>query len=316
MGKKLTTEQKLKRRAERREKRLKRRLRPTRLRVWVIDFVTISVAALFYSFAVQVFTVPYDLAPGGVTGIAIIISSMTGLSVGMLYGLINLPLVVLGFIKLGRRIMIKTLISVVIITFATDYLFADLPPFGGDSEPDLILATICAGVLMGIGLGMIYLRESTSGGVDIINKIIRKKFPHISMGKIMLAMDAVVIALSVIVFGNIYSGLYAAIVIFVCSKMVDVILYGSLEGKLLLIFSDNYEIITERIIKEHNRGVTLLKGVGGYSGKEKNVICCAVQKNQYAKIKRIVSLIDPHAFIVVTNAGEVLGEGFSENKTI
>jgi len=205
--------------------------------------------------------------------------------------------------------MVKTIFAVASITVASDWLFVSLPVYRGDK----ILAAIFGGLLLGLGMGFIYLRESTSGGIDIINRIINKKSPHLKMGAIMLASDAVIISAAMLAFGSIESGLYAIISIFVSGRVVDLILYGSLEGKLLFIFSEKYEQITQVILTEERRGVTFLKGQGAYSGNDRNVICCAVQKNQYARIKRKIGEIDKSAFIVITNIGEVLGEGFREN---
>lgn len=318
MAKKTTSEkekireQKAKRRTERELQRIDRSLHPSRAKKWVLDTLIIAIASILYSYAVHAFTVPNNIAPGGVTGIATIINYLFDIPVGLMYGLINLPLIIIGFVFLGKNMMFKTLVSVGVITVATDYLFINLPVYSGDT----MLAAIFSGVLMGAGLGLSYVRDATSGGTDIITRIIRKKVPHISLGKIMVAIDVVIVGGSMFVFQNIDSGLYAIISIVIASKIIDLMLYGMLEGKLLLIFSDHYSVIASRIISEQDRGVTILKGYGGYSGKEKNVICCAVHKNQYAKIKKIVSLADPNAFIVISNAGEVLGEGFSENKIV
>ena len=130
----------------------------------------------------------------------------------------------------------------------------------------------------------------------------------------MLSTDAIIILASMLVYGNVESGLYSIIAIFIGSKVMDLILYGSFEGKMLLIFSDNYHEISEYVMKTLDRGVTWLNATGAYSEKNKQVICCAVHKNQYSKIKRKVKEIDPHAFIIITNAGEVLGEGFQANQ--
>jgi uncharacterized membrane-anchored protein YitT (DUF2179 family) len=233
---------------------------------------------------------------------------MTGLSVGLLYGLFNLPLIILGFIFLGKQMMFKTIVSVGVITFATDFAFAGVPVYEGEK----ILAAVFGGVLFGTGLGLIFLREGTSGGIDIVNRIIHKRLPHISLGKISVAVDAVIIIASMVAFRSVEAGLFAIISIFVSGRMIDTLAYRGLEGKLMLVFSDNYEEITQRIMSEHYRGVTLLQGTGAYSGREKRIICCAVRKNQYVKIKHIVSEADPAAFIVITGANEVLGEGFSQ----
>jgi uncharacterized membrane-anchored protein YitT (DUF2179 family) len=232
---------------------------------------------------------------------------MTGFPVGLLYGLFNLPLIILGFIFLGKGMMVKTIVSVTVITVATDYVFSAIPVYEGEK----ILAALFGGVMLGTGLGLIYTREGTSGGIDITNRLIYKKFPHISLGKITLAVDAVIISASMAVFKSVEVGLFAIVAIFVSGRVMDILIYGGLEGKLLFIFSDNYEEISQKIIGEHHRGVTLLNGTGAYSGHERKVICCAVQKNQYVKIKHLVAEADPSAFIIIANAGEVLGEGFS-----
>ncbi|MCL2036681.1 MAG: YitT family protein [Oscillospiraceae bacterium] len=280
-----------------------------RFKRWLNDIWIIIFAALIYSLGLHCFTAPNGIAPGGIIGLAIIVNSFTPVSVGVLYALFNVPLIILGVFSLGKRHMVKTLIAVAVITAATDWLFVRFPVYEGDK----ILAAVFGGVFFGCGLGLIYLRESTSGGIDILNRIINKKRPHLRMGVIMLAMDAVVIAAAMLVFGSIESGLYAIIAIFVSGRVVDIILYGRKEGKLLLVFSPEHEKITRKILTEEGRGVTFLKAVGAYSREDSNVICCAVQNNQYARIKRKIGEIDKSAFIVITNIREVLGNGFEAN---
>lgn len=275
----------------------------------MLDTGIIIIASLIFSLGLHSFVAPANIAPGGVTGIATIISSMTSLSVGLLYGLLNLPLIILGFIFLGKGMMVKTIVSVAVITVATDYVFGIIPAYEGEK----ILAALFGGVLFGTGIGLIHLRQGTSGGIDIVNRIIHKKFPHFSMGKIGLAADAVIISASMIIFRSVEAGLFAIVAIFVSGRVIDALFYGGFEGKLLLVFSDKYEEITRKIIEEQERGVTLLHGTGAYSGKDKKIICCASPKSKYIKIKRIVGEVDPDAFIVITKAGEVLGEGFRPN---
>lgn len=279
---------------------------------WLIDILAIIVGALAYSIGLHCFTAPNDIAPGGVGGIATIINEATGLSIGLLYGLINIPLIVVGLIFLGKKTMIKTVIAVAVISAVTDYglVYLNVPVY---ENGDRLLAAIFGGIIFGFGMGLIYLREGTSGGTDIINKLINRRFPHFSIGAITLATDAVVVGTSAFVYGNIESAMYAVVAIFICGKVMDMILYGSFEGKMLLIFSDKHEQIGQYIMVTLDRGVTYLNGEGAYSGKQKNVICCAVHKNEYSKLKRKVKEIDPNAFIIITNAGEVLGDGFHEN---
>lgn len=274
--------------------------------------ILIVLGGVVYSLGLICFSVPNGIVAGGVSGISTIINELTGVSVGLLYGLINVPLVIVGLIFLGKKMMLKTLVSVVTITVFTDYapLYIDIPVYDGG---DKILAAIFGGIMLGAGLGVVYLREGTSGGTDIINKLINKIFPHFRLGSIMLATDAVIVAAAMIVYKTLESGLYAIIALFICSKVMDMILYGSYEGKMLLIFSDKYAEIANYIMTTLDRGVTLLDGTGAYSSREKHVICCAVHKSEYSKIKRRVKETDPSAFIIITNAGEVLGEGFHDN---
>lgn len=278
----------------------------------LIDTLSIIAGSALYSVGLHFFTAPNEIAPGGVGGISTLINSLSGLSIGLLYAIINVPLLIIGLIFLGKCTMIKTVISVAVISFLTDYGLeaVALPVY---ENGDRLLAAIAGGVLFGVGTGLIYRSEGTSGGTDIITKLINKRLPHFRMGVITLAIDAVIVTVSAVVYHNIESALYAIIAIFLCSKIMDLILYGSLEGKMLLIFSESYEKITDFIIKELSRGVTLLHGSGAYSGKDKKIICCAVHKNEYAKLKRRINEIDRSAFIIITNAGEVLGFGFSEN---
>lgn len=278
---------------------------------WIVDIILIIFGSTVYSMGLHCFSAPNDIAAGGVAGISTLINAVADINIGILYGIINIPLIIVGFIFLGKKMMVKTFLSVIVTTLMTDYGLAAIPAY---ENGDRLLASVFAGILFGIGLGVVYLREGTSGGTDIINKLINKKYPHFSLGAIMLGTDAVIICASMLVYGTVEAGLYAIIAIFICSKVMDMILYGSFEGKMLLIFSDRYHEISEYVMKTLDRGVTWLNATGAYSEKSKQVICCAVHKNEYSKIKRKVKEIDPHAFIIITNAGEVLGEGFQANQ--
>ncbi len=277
---------------------------------WLIDIPLIILGSVIYSAGINCFTAPNDIAPGGVGGIATVISFLSGhrIGIGLVFGLMNIPLIIAGFIKLGKPMMAKTFLAVVVATVCTDYLSALFPAYVGDR----ILAAVFGGLLIGTGIGLVYTREGTTGGTDIINKLIQKAKPHLSLGFIMMITDAVVIVISIFAFGNLESGLYAIIAIFVSSKIMDMILYGGREGKAVLIFSDKSAEIGQAIIDSISRGATFLKGEGVYTHTDKNVICCAVHKNEYVKLKRIVKEIDERAFIITATADEVLGQGFRE----
>lgn len=293
------------------DKKEKRKNFRKSLKRWVVDILFIALGAFSYSLAINMFTAPNDIAPGGIGGLATVINHVIGgtIGIGVLFALINIPLVIAGFIKLGRMLMVRTLIAVVFVSIGTDVLKPYFPVYEGDR----ILAALFGGLLIGTGLGLVYYREGTTGGTDIINKLIQKAKPHLSLGAITMATDAVIVLISILVYGNIESGLYAVVAIFVGSKVIDAILYGTLQGKLVLIFSSEPEKIGSAIINDLARGATMLNGTGVYSGNNKNVICCAVHKNEYVKLKRKVREIDPSAFIVTAVASEILGEGFHSN---
>ena len=280
---------------------------------WLIDIPLIILGALVYSTGINCFTAPKGIAPGGVGGLATVLSYLSGyrLSIGILFGIMNVPLVIAGFMKLGKPMMLRTLIAVLITTAATDFFSQFFPKYEGDR----IIAAVFGGVFIGAGLGLVYLRDGTTGGTDIINKLIQKAKPYLSLGFIMMITDATVVIISILAFGNLESGLYAIIAIFVSSRVMDRLLYGGKEGKAILIFSEKSEEIGQAILNKTPRGATFLEGKGVYSGEDKNVICCAVHKNEYVKLKRLVHEIDPNAFIITATANEILGKGFQENNT-
>lgn len=275
---------------------------------WLADIPLIILGSIIYSAGINCFTAPNDIAPGGVSGLATVISFLTdhAISIGLVFGIVNIPLIIAGFIRLGKALMARTVLAVAVTTVCTDFLSGIFPAYVGDR----IIAAVFGGVLMGAGLGIVYNRDGTTGGTDIINKIIQKAKPHLSLGFIMMITDAVVVLVSILAFGNLESGLYAIIAIFVSSRLMDYILYGGREGKAVLIFSEKAEEIGKAITTNIARGATFLKGQGVYTGADKNVICCAVPKNEYVKLKRIVREYDEKAFIITATADEVLGEGF------
>ncbi|MCI5667571.1 MAG: YitT family protein [Oscillospiraceae bacterium] len=277
---------------------------------WVIDIAVIIAGSGVYALGVHCFTAPNNIAPGGVTGLATIVSFVTDLNIGMLITVMNIPLLIAGFFLLNRGTMIKTLIGVVVLSVMTDWLLKDVPVYVADSGGG-ILAALFGGLLMGAGLGIVYGREGTTGGTDIINKIINRFKPEIKLGQISFLVNAAVALSGYIVYKNLDVVLYAIVSVFVQSRVIDGLVYGGLEGKFLMIFSEKPQEIADRLLKL-KRGVTLLSGEGAYSGENRQVVCIAVHKNEYVKVKRIVKQTDPNAFVIITGASEVLGKGFQK----
>lgn len=275
------------------------------LRTRVKDYVVITIASLLYSVAVSLFLDPNHLAPGGVTGIAIILSRYTGMETGTWVLLINVPILAIGLWKFGFRFIVSTLYC----TAITSLFINALAPVGALTQ-DLLLASLAGGALISVGIGLVLKAGATTGGTDIIIKLLRLKFPHLKTGALFLVTDAVIVMISGFVFRDIDVALYAGIVVVVNSLLLDVVLYGRDEAKLLFIISDRHEQIAIRILKEMDIGVTYLSGSGAYSGKDKSVIFCAMKKQVSPWAEEIIRQEDPTAFIIVTSATEIYGEGY------
>ena len=280
------------------------------IRKWAVDFVFITAGAALYALGVNVFTSPNDIAPGGVTGISIILSSVLPLSVGTLYSLLNLPIIAAGFFLLSRRSMVKSLVSVLLVTIMTDFVFANIPIYSADGGNG-ILAAVFGGLLMGAGLGANYVRESTTGGVDIINRIIIKYRPNFRLGQLQLILDGAVALFGWLVWRDMNAVLFALVSIFVQARVVDAMVYGGQECKFLMVFSERSREISSRLL-ERGCGVTLLNGEGAYTKAQRQVVAAAVRKSDYIKARRIIKETDPRAFVVITGASEVFGEGFQK----
>ncbi|HIV19138.1 MAG TPA: YitT family protein [Candidatus Merdivicinus intestinigallinarum] len=279
-----------------------------RSRVWdeILDVLVILIGTFIYTAGLYFFIEPQNMAPGGVSGIALIINFLTSLPVGMLSAVLNVPLLLIGFRFVGKDFLWKTLVSVGSFTVFYDYILSGLPVYKGDA----LLSCLFGGVLWGIGIGLVFMRSGSTGGTDILNKMIHQKWPHFQLGKVTFATDAVIILASIFVFRSLESGLYAIITIFVCTQIMDMVLYSGDRGKLVYVFSDKTPEISAQIMDVLERGTTFLKGEGGYTGEERKVLLCAVRRSEYYQVKRLVYGIDPRAFLIVTDSAEVMGEGF------
>lgn len=272
----------------------------------VFDLLWYTMGSFIYSSAVTMFISPNKFSPGGFTGIATVLNHLLNLPSGFFLLLLNVPVLVLGFIKFGGYFIAKTTVATVILSFSLTVTDLVLPAF----EIDRILAAVFGGILMGLGLSIIMLRGATTGGVDIIAKLINKKSRHLTMGRIILIFDAFVILLATVVYRNIESALYSVISIYATSIIMDMMLYGGDKGKIIYIVSDFSKEICNDINNLLGRGVTILSAKGGYTGKEKTMLFCTVRRHQVSAVYEISDKYDKNAFIVISDAGEIIGEGF------
>ncbi|MCR4587482.1 MAG: YitT family protein [Lachnospiraceae bacterium] len=269
------------------------------------EYVLITIASFIYAVAVSLFLDPNQLAPGGITGIAVILSFLTVIPTGMWYLIMNIPVMILGLWKLGWKVIVSTLYSILLISWFTD-LIAVIPPV----TTDPLAAAIAGAALQAISLAAIFRAGATTGGTDIIVKVLRLRYKHIKTGVLLFILDLVVVVSSGIVFRNFNIALYAMIVVVLTSYIIDVVLYGRDGAKMVYIISDCPETITKRILEELDVGVTYINGQGAYSMKDKKVILCVIRKPVYPKVEEIVKEEDPEAFLIVTDATEIYGEGY------
>lgn len=271
----------------------------------ILDYLMITVASFLYAVAVSLFLDPNSLAPGGVTGIAIILNRLSGLETGTWVLIINIPIIILGMWKFGLHFILSTLYC----TAATSFFINLLATLGVATE-DRFLAALVGGALMAVGIGLVFKAGATTGGTDIIVKLLRLRFPHLKTGSLFLITDATIVTASAFVFKDLDVALYAGLVVFVNSVLLDVVLYGRDGAKLIFIISDAHASITKRLLEELDIGVTYISGTGAYSGKEKSVIMCVMKKQISAQVEVIVREEDPDAFMIVTSATEIFGEGY------
>ncbi len=268
-------------------------------------YIIITVAAFIYAAGVSLFIDPNNMAPGGVTGISIILSRLLPVSTGTWILFLNIPILLYGVWKFGWGLTVSSIYATTLIS-----VFTNLLAVYEAATRDTLLAALAGGALSAAAIGVIFRAGATTGGMDIIVKAIRLKVPHIKTGRLFFLTDAVIVTMSGILFRDINAALYAAISAICASIVMDLVLYGRDEAKLLYIISSKPEQITERILAELDIGVTYIDGQGAYSGKDKKVIMCAMKKTISPLVEEIVKEQDPAAFMIITSATEIFGEGY------
>ncbi len=272
-------------------------------------YTIITAACVIYAIGYACFLSPNHLAPGGISGIAVVLGEFLPLNKGLIILLLNLPLLAVGAIVFGRSFFLSTLYA----TAASSLLIsaaALLPKTFLPLTEDLLTAGLAGGTLLAVGMGLIFRQSATTGGTDIIVRLIQRKLPHVRTGMIFLTVDSCVIALSAAVFGNVNLALYAAISLLASTKVFDAILYGTNSQRLLIIITGHPEKVIRTATKQLNIGVTVIETRGGYTGNANTMLLCAVRKIAFPAVKETVLSADPGAFIIVSSADEIYGKGF------
>lgn len=282
------------------------------------DIAIILLGCFIYAISINCFTDPNNISPGGVIGIGQLVGDLTGFPKGMFCLLINIPIFLWAFIELNWRGLIKNLFATVALNVLADITVPILPAYKGD----MMIASILAGITGGIGLGLVFLRGAATGGTDLLATLTKIHIPHIPVGKILMCIDGTVVGVSAVVysigsddpFAIINGATYAAILIFIMTKIIDMMMYGNSPGtgRLMFIVSEKSAAISNRIMSEVKRGVTALKSRGAYTSKEGEILLSAVRKQEVHKIYDIIKEEDEHAFVIIGDAGEITGQGFKE----
>ena len=269
------------------------------------------VGILIYDIGTHAFVEPAQVAPGGAIGVALLVNHLTNLPIGMMTMATNIPLLILAWFYLSRRFAVTTAVTTALSSLVLDVLVAPLcPVYTGDR----FLCSLYGGVVIGVGMALIFLAGTTTGGSDILGYLLQKKRPQMSIGRALLLVDGIVLVVSIFVFGNIDAALFGLVTLFAQTKVIDGIIYGGEVSTMATVVTKNPEAIAERVIVDLDRSATLLKAQGAYSKEDTTLLLCTVRKSQFPRLKRIIYEVDPDAFMMATETSEVLGFGFKELK--
>ena len=272
---------------------------------WIVYTV---IGSTLFALGFALFLVPNNINTGGVSGLAMIVRELLGFgSVGAITMAINIPLFLLGGAKIGKRFFWGSLIGMVVSSVMID-VFGYIPV----SPSETMIGALYGGVLCGAGLGMVCVAGASTGGSDIMVRLLKKKYRNVPIGRISIIFDATVVLLTGLVFQDISKALYSGIVVFVCGQVIDAVVYRFDYSRVALIISKEHEAIVKAIDRKLERGATYLHGAGSYTKQDMEVVLTVVRKGQLAELKELVMDVDPNAFVIVQEAHQVLGDGFSD----
>lgn len=279
------------------------------------DFLLWCLGCIMYSVGVVIFTTPMHFVTGGLTGIAVIVHQLVpAIPIGAFVFAANIPLFIISWKVFGYRFIVRTMVATTILSGTIDltqYIGTKYGLlFNGDEK---LVAAIFGGVLCGAGLGVVFARGATTGGLDILVRLLKIKLPHISVGKLVLACDFIVVILNGIASKSIENVLYSLIIIFISSQAVDYVISGKSHSKMLFIMTDKPEEVCKDIITYCGRGVSMIPAKGGYTGQKKEMLMCVVRAHEVAAVRKIVAAHDDKPFIIITDSSEVLGQGFKSH---
>lgn len=268
-------------------------------------YLGITLGAMLMGAALSIFLVPFKIAPGGISGLSTVLHYLTKIRVSTLILIVNAPIFIIGFISFNGHFLLRSFYGTIVLSLATEG-FSLIQPLTGD----IILACVFGGAIMGCGIATVLRSGGTTGGTDILALVIQKYAPQLSIGQLFMVIDGAIILIAGAVFGDWEIILYSSAALFISSHVTDTILEGIKYARLVYIISNRSLEITQNIYSDMDRGVTALSSVSMYTGKNGRILLCAIRKHELPKLKRLVYSTDPHAFVIISDAKEVLGNGF------
>ena len=274
----------------------------------IVEFLGLIVGCIFMGIGLNMFFKPYTIAPGGLSGLSVVISKFTGLSVSTIMLIIGMPLLVFSIKILGKKDAIKTFIGMIILSIV---LKITEPLATISVTQDVLLSSISGAILLGIGLGIVFRVDGSTGGTDLIALMVNRVIPSLPVSKCLIIIDGMVVLSAGIANGDIETGLYSAIALYIISKVIDAIISGFDYSKAFMIITEDREELKSAILNDVKRGVTVLDAKGGYTNNDKSILLVVVNnKKQEVHLKKLIKRVDSSAFIIVSDVHEVLGEGF------
>ena len=281
------------------------------LKNFSLDMIYNIIGSLLYGVGIYMFVKTADFAPGGVTGLALVLNNQFGLPIGALTVAINIPMILVSYRIIGKQFIFKSFCSILTSSLFLDYLFPHLPQiFECHNTGDQLLAALYGGVFTGAGIAMYLMRGSSSGGVDFLTLSIKTLKPHMTIGSLNSVVDIIIVCLGGVVFGRVEAALLGMLTTIVKSFVMDKIVYGSDHGKLVLIITKQSKEVAEHVMSVCHRGTTSISAIGNYTNEERFVVLCACSRNQVHLVNRAALETDPEAFVMMTDTSEVYGRGF------
>ncbi len=281
-----------------------------RMKNLALDLGADVIGSILFAAGIYTFAGAGEFAPGGISGLALIINHLWGLPIGITSLALNAPIILFSFRLLGHRFFLKSIRTMIMNTIFVDFIFTHIPVYKGDR----LTAALFAGALLGAGLAVIYMRGSSTGGADFLIMSVKKLRPHLSLGQVTMVLDLLIILLGWPVFGDMDSVLYGIVAAFATSLIIDKVMYGMGAGKLVQIITNDGSAVANAISESTERGSTLIRAVGSYTGQDRDVLLCACSKSEAYKVRAAAHRVDPKCFVMITETSEVFGEGFLEAK--